>query len=110
MFKVDMDAIRDAALEARLMANPANLANPDHCEESPLAALATLAISQHGHGHIDPAVRSLLEAAMRACEHFQDSQTARIQMVRECLEVPPEQRADLTDYFVSTYPEPRKLR
>lgn len=46
MFKLDLDALREAARHVRLMANPANLANPEAEEEgagSQLAELATFA-------------------------------------------------------------------
>ena len=45
----------------------------------------------------------LLAAAMRACDHWGDSQQAREQMRRECLETPPAQRADLLAHFNDQY-------
>ncbi|WP_423460390.1 hypothetical protein [Ottowia sp. VDI28] len=47
----------------------------------------------------------LIEAAMRACNHYNDSEAAREQMRIECLEIPPDQRAGLLDYFRRTYPK-----
>lgn len=47
----------------------------------------------------------LIEAAMRACDHHGDGESAREQMRIECLEIPPDLRADLLDYFRRTYPK-----
>lgn len=105
MFRVDMDAIRDAAIEARLMANLANAANtgasPDG-EHRPLATFATLAISQQHGAHIDPAVTELLEVAMRACDAWNDTALAREQMRQDVLQTPPHLRADLLDHLDRT--------
>ena len=65
MFKVDMGAILEAAIEARLMANPANVANPANSPERRESQPSTC--QQHG-AHLDPAVTELLDAAMRACD------------------------------------------
>ncbi|QNN55975.1 hypothetical protein H9K76_15430 [Diaphorobacter ruginosibacter] len=46
----------------------------------------------------------LLDAAMRACDHHNDSPQAREEMRRQCLEIPPFQRADLANHFKSQYP------
>ena len=106
MFKVDMDAIREAAIEARLMANPANLASPAKRQARPLAALATLATS-HAHGAaIDPVLADLLAAAMSACDHWCDSETAREAMRQQCSETPPHMRADLLTHFREAYGGP----
>ena len=48
----------------------------------------------------------LLEAAMRRCDQFNDSDKARQDMRQQCLEVPPHQRADLLDYLQRQYPKP----
>lgn len=45
----------------------------------------------------------LIQAAMRACDHHSDSEAAREQMRRECLETPPHLRQDLLDHLRSTY-------
>lgn len=105
MFRVDMDAIRDAAIEARLMANPANAPSSRGQGGPKLATFAKLAISQQPGAHIDPAVTELLDAAMRACDAWNDTAQARDQMRRECLETPPHLRADLLDHFNNTYPD-----
>lgn len=47
----------------------------------------------------------LIEAAMRACDAHGDGEAAREQMRIECLEIPPNLRADLLDYFRRTYPK-----
>ena len=103
MFKVDMEAIREAATEARLMANPAKLANADNGQPVELATLAKLAVSQHTSTHIDPVLQDLLEAAMRACDAWKDGPEAREQMRRDCIDTPPHLRADLRDHFNQTY-------
>lgn len=105
MFRVDMDAIRDAVIEARLAANPANAASTRGQADPKLATFANLAISQQHGAHIDPAVTELLEAAMRACDAWNDTTQARDQMRRDCLETPPHLRADLLDHFNNTYPD-----
>lgn len=108
MFKVDMEAIREAAIEARLMAKPANAANPASEGSQPvatLANLATLAISQHRNAQLDPVLVELLNEAMRVCDLWRDSQAARDQMRREVLETPPHLRPDLREHFLNTYPK-----
>lgn len=46
----------------------------------------------------------LLTAAMRACDHWNDSDTARQEMRRQLAEVPPEHHAALLAHFTRTYP------
>ena len=41
----------------------------------------------------------LLAAAMRRCDHFNDSDKARQDMREQVLEIPPHQRQELLDYF-----------
>jgi hypothetical protein len=43
----------------------------------------------------------LMEAAMRRCNQFNDSEMARQAMREQVLEVPPRLRKDLLDYFSS---------
>jgi hypothetical protein len=102
-----MDAIRDAVIEARLAANPANAANTRGQADPKLATFANLAISQQHGAHIDPAVTELLDAAMRACDAWNDTAQARDQMRRECLETPPHLRADLLAHLTNQYPKDR---
>lgn len=45
----------------------------------------------------------LLQAAMHACDHWGDTPQAREQMRQDCLNTPPNQRADLLAHFKSTY-------
>jgi hypothetical protein len=45
----------------------------------------------------------LIAAAMRACDHHGDSEEARTQMVRDCLDTPLELRRDLLDHFDRAY-------
>lgn len=103
MFKVDMDAIYDAAIEARLMANPAKVANPARDTDTALADLATLANSQQRSADIDPVLAELLDAAMRACDVWNDSAAARNEMGQEVLQTPPHLRADLLDHLKKAY-------
>lgn len=116
MFRLDLTAIQEAAIEARITANPANAAIPpskqskeDRHPPSTLATLATLATAPHLVAYIDPAVPELISAAMRACDVWNDSTEAREQMRRECAETPPHLRADLLDHFRKTYPCPNQL-
>lgn len=99
MFKVDMGAILEAAIEARLMANPANVANPANSTERSESQPSTG--QQHG-AHLDPAVTELLDAAMRACDAWNDTALAREQMRQDVLQTPPHLRADLLDHLDRT--------
>lgn len=45
----------------------------------------------------------LLLAAMHACDYFGDTPEAREQMRQDCLNTPPNQRADLLAHFRQTY-------
>lgn len=47
----------------------------------------------------------LIAAAMRACDHYNDSPAARQQMVRDCLDTPPELRQELREHFERSYPK-----
>ena len=105
MFKVDMEAIRDAAIEAWLTANPANVAKTTARPVAALANLAELAISRESDANLDPVLSELLQAAMRACDAWQDAPGAREQMRRECLDTPPHLRADLRDHLSQAYPD-----
>ncbi len=48
---------------------------------------------------------ALIEAAMRACNHFNDGQAAREQMRADCLATPPHLTADLLAHFNENYPK-----
>lgn len=50
----------------------------------------------------------LLQAAMRACDHYGDSDKARQDMREQILATPPHLRADLLDHFQRSYPAPAK--
>jgi hypothetical protein len=52
------------------------------------------------------AAESLIRAAMRACDYWGDDDMTREQMVRDCLETPPERRDALQAHFERTYPAP----
>lgn len=45
----------------------------------------------------------LIEAAMRACDHYKDSDAAREEMRADCLATPQHLRADLLEHFKQTY-------
>lgn len=47
----------------------------------------------------------LMNAAMRACDHWRDSPQAREQMRREILEARPEHRQELLRMFKTDYPQ-----
>lgn len=49
----------------------------------------------------------LLDAAMRACDAWNDTAQARDQMRRDCLETPPHLRADLLAHLTNQYPKDR---
>lgn len=50
-------------------------------------------------------VKELIEAAMKACDHFNDSPAAREQMRMDCEATPPHLVGDLTEHFQKTYPK-----
>ena len=45
----------------------------------------------------------LLDAAMRACDHYGDGEAAREAMRADCLAIPLHQRLDLLHHFEQTY-------
>lgn len=49
-------------------------------------------------------VEAVLEAAMRACDHHDDSEAARQEMRRQIAEVPAHLRAELLQHFDRAYP------
>ena len=48
---------------------------------------------------------ALVKAAMRACDHFNDSPADRADMKRECIATPLHLQADLLNHFKKTYPQ-----
>lgn len=46
----------------------------------------------------------LVQAAMRACDHWNDPPPAREQMRQDCLATPAALRNELIDHFRKTYP------
>lgn len=96
MFRLDLDAIRDAAIEVRLVANMAK----DTVEvQGGRRGLAKLATSQATRSDFDPVLTELLTAAMRVCDAWSDSEGAREQMRKEIQETPLQLRADLLEHF-----------
>ena len=51
--------------------------------------------------------RQLLEAAMRACDFWGDSQTARAEMVVDIKSTPPNRRQELLEHFLAAYGKPK---
>lgn len=88
------------------MANPANVANlanatPAANDSQPLAKLAGIAKLAISH---DLLTARLIAAAMRRCDHFNDSDKARQDMREQILEIPPHQRQDWLDHFNKASP------
>ncbi|MDZ4290737.1 MAG: hypothetical protein U1C47_02305 [Hydrogenophaga sp.] len=48
---------------------------------------------------------ALIDAAMRSCDHWGDSQTAREEMRQDVIQTPPHLRADLLEHFRQSYPK-----
>jgi len=46
----------------------------------------------------------LLDAAMKVCDQYGDSEAARQEMREQCLELPPNMQADLLGYFTCNCP------
>jgi hypothetical protein len=99
MFKVDMAAIRKAAMEAQLTPNVDSPASPVRS----LANLATLAISHIRSTDLDPVLADLLISAMYTCNAWNDSDAAREEMRLEVLNTPNHLRADLLDHLNQVY-------
>ena len=49
--------------------------------------------------------KQLLEAAMRRCDQFNDSEKARQDMRKQVLETPPHLRQDLLEHFLGKQPQ-----
>ena len=93
MFKLDMDALREAAHVPPPVVPAQPLAE--------LAEIATLAISQPTDVEtFDLLAARLMAAAMRRCDQFNDSDKARQDMREQVLETPPHLRQDLLDHFM----------
>ncbi len=115
MFKLDMAAIRQSAIEYRLTANPANLAKNEPAlttTSQKISQLADLAISHPGTCNTQLSsitahrlMKELIAAAMKACDHHHDGPDARQQMRADCLATPQHLRGDLLDHFQQTYPK-----
>jgi hypothetical protein len=110
MFKVDMDAIREAAIETWLTANSANRADLTGAKNPGAPAMrqmvsqvAMLAIIQGEERPTDRVVIALLEAAIRACDYWGDSPAARTQMVADICGTPQHQRQELLEHFLIAY-------
>ena len=91
MFKLDMQALREAA----------HVPPPAAQSLAELATIATLAISQPTDVvTFDLMAARLMAAAMRRCDQFNDSDKARQDMREQVLETPPHLRQDLLDHFM----------
>ena len=90
MFKLDMQALRNAAH-----------APPSAQPLAKLATVAKLAISQPANEALfDLLAARLMAAAMRRCDQFDDSDEARRDMREQVLETPVHLRQDLLDHFM----------
>lgn len=81
--------------DANNLAVPAGRLN-NHQRElllSNKAALVTYLVSAH------TTTVSLIAAAMRRCDQFNDGADARAEMRQQCLELPPHLQADLLEHF-----------
>ena len=95
MFKLDMQALREAAHVPPPAAQPL----------AELATVATLAISQPANEEaFDLLAARLMAAAMRRCDQFNDNEKARQDMREQVLETPPHLRQDLLDHFMGRPP------
>ena len=54
---------------------------------------------------VESTSKALLEAAMKVCDLYGDSESARADMRRECLATPPHLQADLLDHFQTKQPD-----
>ncbi|WP_157982609.1 hypothetical protein [Simplicispira lacusdiani] len=91
MFKLDMQALREAAHVPPPAAQPL----------AELATIATLAISQRANEEsFDLLAARLMAAAMRRCDQFSDGDMARQDMRDQVLETPQNLRQDLLDHFI----------
>ena len=110
MYRLDLAAVRESANGVRLMANVANVANVAKAanepafQPSPLAKLAGIAGLAISHESPELLAARLMNAAMRACDYWQDSPQARKQMRLEIGETKPEHRRELLDHFNAEYP------
>lgn len=97
-----------AGIEPSLTADGANIWVPGNTlSDAQRAAIRThkpelLALLRHST-HL---TADLLAAAARACDHWNDSQAARYEMRRQCLETPPHLQAELLQHFRTAYPSP----
>ena len=66
-------------------------------------AVACTRATQQRNFSNDPTLNALLEAAMLACDHFNDSPANRDLMQAECLATPTHLQADLLNHFTKTY-------
>ena len=78
---------------------------------STVATVATVAVAKPPkRKEIQPGIndglqleRQLLEAAMRACDFWGDSQTARAEMVADIKATPSNRRQELLEHFLTEY-------
>ena len=73
----------------------------DKTDERGVSAVSSVGVTAIFENCIS--VEELIEAAMRACDHYGDGPAARQEMVQQCLEVPAHLRAELHQHFIRTY-------
>jgi hypothetical protein len=101
MFKLDMNALRNAAKHSGYPANAANLANAANDGATTISQLAGLATLAGGFNHQSDELLTarLLAAIHRCCDARGDEPTDRAALLAACADLPPEQQADLLAHF-----------
>ena len=77
---------------------PATFATVETSTSSSVAEIAAVAVATQF-----PTVTALLNAAMRACDYWDDGEAAKQAMREQCLSVPEHQRKELTEHFLKAY-------
>jgi hypothetical protein len=101
MFKLDMNALRNAAKQPGYPANAANLANAANDGATTISQLAGLATLAGGFNHHSDELLTarLLAAIHRCCDVRGDELANRTALLEESAGLPPEQQADLLAHF-----------
>lgn len=101
-----------AGICVRLASDGLNLSVPAGCLSPDQRALvlahkpALVAFLQE----VQSNTKELIDAAMKACDHHGDNESARTDMKRECLETPPHLHNDLLEHLQHTYPTNAPLK
>lgn len=95
-------AAHTAGLTVSLAKTPGNLfVHPvEHLTPELRAMLIEFKVETVGFLHdARQTTAALIEAAMRRCDQFKDSEAAREEMRQDCLKLPPHLQQDLLDHF-----------